>query len=129
MSTIVKMPQLGESVVEGTVARWLKGTGDRVAKNEALLEISTDKIDTEVPAPADGVLLEIVLLPAPPYKPAPCWQSSAVQLNMLRPSRQRTPRATWNSAETHATPMQRMALSSWTRLRFKQWPATTSLLP
>jgi 2-oxoisovalerate dehydrogenase E2 component (dihydrolipoyl transacylase) len=59
MSTIVKMPQLGESVVEGTVARWLKGAGDRVAKNEALLEISTDKIDTEVPAPADGVLLEI----------------------------------------------------------------------
>ena len=59
MSTIVKMPQLGESVVEGTVARWLKGAGDRVAKNEALLEISTDKIDTEVPAPADGILLEI----------------------------------------------------------------------
>ena len=59
MSTIVKMPQLGESVVEGTVARWLKGAGDRVAKNEALLEISTDKIDTEVPAPADGILVEI----------------------------------------------------------------------
>jgi 2-oxoglutarate dehydrogenase E2 component (dihydrolipoamide succinyltransferase) len=59
MSTIVKMPQLGESVVEGTVARWLKGAGDRVAKNDALLEISTDKIDTEVPAPADGILLEI----------------------------------------------------------------------
>ena len=59
MSTIVKMPQLGESVVEGTVARWLKAPGDRVAKNQALLEISTDKIDTEVPAPADGLLLEI----------------------------------------------------------------------
>lgn len=59
MSTIVKMPQLGESVVEGTVARWLKAPGDRVAKNEPLLEISTDKIDTEVPAPADGLLLVI----------------------------------------------------------------------
>ncbi len=59
MSTIVRMPQLGESVVEGTVARWLKSPGDRVAKNEALLEISTDKIDTEVPAPAGGLLIEI----------------------------------------------------------------------
>jgi 2-oxoisovalerate dehydrogenase E2 component (dihydrolipoyl transacylase) len=59
MSTIVRMPQLGESVVEGTVARWLKGPGDPVAKNQPLLEISTDKIDTEVPAPAEGLLLEI----------------------------------------------------------------------
>jgi 2-oxoglutarate dehydrogenase E2 component (dihydrolipoamide succinyltransferase) len=61
MPTIVKMPQLGESVVEGTVARWLKAPGDTVKKLEPLLEISTDKIDTEVPAPADGVLLEIVV--------------------------------------------------------------------
>jgi 2-oxoglutarate dehydrogenase E2 component (dihydrolipoamide succinyltransferase) len=61
MTTIVKMPQLGESVVEGTVARWLKAPGDRVAKLEPLLEISTDKIDTEVPAPAEGVLLEIIV--------------------------------------------------------------------
>ncbi len=61
MSTPVKMPQLGESVVEGTVARWLKAPGDAVAKHEPLLEISTDKIDTEVPAPADGVLLEILV--------------------------------------------------------------------
>ncbi len=59
MSTIVRMPQLGESVVEGTVARWLKSPGEHIAKNEALLEISTDKIDTEVPAPTEGVLLEI----------------------------------------------------------------------
>jgi 2-oxoglutarate dehydrogenase E2 component (dihydrolipoamide succinyltransferase) len=59
MSTVVKMPQLGESVVEGTVARWLKTPGDRIEKNEPLLEISTDKIDTEVPAPAAGLLLEI----------------------------------------------------------------------
>jgi 2-oxoisovalerate dehydrogenase E2 component (dihydrolipoyl transacylase) len=61
MSTAVKMPQLGESVVEGTVARWLKRVGDPVVKREPLLEISTDKIDTEVPAPADGTLLEIVV--------------------------------------------------------------------
>jgi 2-oxoisovalerate dehydrogenase E2 component (dihydrolipoyl transacylase) len=61
MSTLVKMPQLGETVVEGTVARWLKAPGDPVAKLEPLLEITTDKIDTEVPAPADGVLLTILV--------------------------------------------------------------------
>ncbi|MCL4857934.1 MAG: 2-oxo acid dehydrogenase subunit E2 [Caldilineaceae bacterium] len=60
MATIVKMPRLGETMVEGSVARWLKAPGDSVAKLEPLLEISTDKIDTEVPAPADGVLLQIV---------------------------------------------------------------------
>ncbi len=61
MATPVKMPQLGESVVEGTVARWLKRPGDAVAKHAPLLEISTDKIDTEVPAPIAGVLLEILV--------------------------------------------------------------------
>lgn len=61
MATIVKMPQLGESIVEGTVARWLKAPGEPVDKLEPLLEISTDKIDTEVPAPAAGTLLEIVV--------------------------------------------------------------------
>ncbi len=60
MAVIVKMPQLGESIVEGTVARWLKAPGDSVAKFEPLLEITTDKIDTEIPAPASGILLEIV---------------------------------------------------------------------
>ncbi|MEZ4861338.1 MAG: dihydrolipoamide acetyltransferase family protein [Caldilineaceae bacterium] len=60
MTTAVKMPQLGESVVEGTVALWLKAPGEPVAKYEPLLEISTDKIDTEIPSPAAGTLLEIV---------------------------------------------------------------------
>jgi 2-oxoglutarate dehydrogenase E2 component (dihydrolipoamide succinyltransferase) len=60
MSITVKMPQLGESIVEGTIARWLKAPGDSVAKYEPLLEISTDKIDTEVPSPAEGTLLSVV---------------------------------------------------------------------
>lgn len=60
MSTAVKMPQLGESVVEGAIVRWLKAPGEHVAKYEPLLEISTDKIDTEVPSPAEGILLEIL---------------------------------------------------------------------
>ena len=63
MSTPVKMPQLGESVVEGTVARWLKTPGQPVTKLEPLLEITTDKIDAEVPAPIGGTLLQI-LVPA-----------------------------------------------------------------
>jgi 2-oxoglutarate dehydrogenase E2 component (dihydrolipoamide succinyltransferase) len=57
----VTMPKLGETVVDGTVARWHKQPGDRVEKLEPLLDISTDKIDTEVPAPAAGTLLEIVV--------------------------------------------------------------------
>src|SRR5215475_8375908 len=63
MSTNVIMPQLGESVVEGTITRWLKNVGDKVTHYEPLLEVSTDKVDTEIPAPADGVLLQI-LVPA-----------------------------------------------------------------
>jgi 2-oxoglutarate dehydrogenase E2 component (dihydrolipoamide succinyltransferase) len=55
------MPQLGESVVEGTVSRWLKQVGDTIEEYEPLLEVSTDKVDTEVPAPASGVLLQIIV--------------------------------------------------------------------
>jgi pyruvate/2-oxoglutarate dehydrogenase complex dihydrolipoamide acyltransferase (E2) component len=55
----VRMPALGEGVAEGTVTRWLKQVGDTVAVDEPLVEVSTDKVDTEIPAPADGILLEI----------------------------------------------------------------------
>lgn len=61
MAVAVKMPQLGETVVEGTVARWLKSPGDAIDRLEPLLEISTDKIDTEVPAPAAGTLLQVLV--------------------------------------------------------------------
>ncbi|NLE79579.1 MAG: 2-oxoglutarate dehydrogenase, E2 component, dihydrolipoamide succinyltransferase [Rhodococcus sp.] len=57
--TSVTMPELGESVTEGTVTRWLKAIGDEVAVDEPLLEVSTDKVDTEIPSPVAGVLLEI----------------------------------------------------------------------
>ncbi|WP_305781666.1 biotin/lipoyl-containing protein, partial [Nocardia acidivorans] len=57
--TPVKMPELGESVTEGTVTRWLKQVGDEVAVDEPLLEVSTDKVDTEIPSPVAGTLLEI----------------------------------------------------------------------
>jgi pyruvate dehydrogenase E2 component (dihydrolipoamide acetyltransferase) len=58
-ATSVKMPALGESVTEGTVTRWLKAVGDSVEADEPLLEVSTDKVDTEIPSPAAGTLLEI----------------------------------------------------------------------
>src|SRR5699024_6951096 len=54
MSETVKMPALGESVTEGTVTRWLKGVGDTVEVDEPLLEVSTDKVDTEIPSPVAG---------------------------------------------------------------------------
>ncbi len=61
MSTNVTLPALGESVSEGTVSRWLKKVGDTVAADEPLLEVSTDKVDTEIPSPVAGVLLEITV--------------------------------------------------------------------
>ncbi len=59
MSVEVVMPQMGESITEGTVSKWLKSVGDRIEKDEPILEISTDKVDAEVPSPGAGVLLAI----------------------------------------------------------------------
>src|SRR5215813_2877636 len=60
MATDVLMPQMGESIAEGTIVKWLKKVGDTVQRDEPLLEISTDKVDAEIPAPAAGVLVEIL---------------------------------------------------------------------
>ncbi len=59
MAVSVTLPALGESVTEGTVTRWLKAEGERVEADEPLLEVSTDKVDTEIPSPAAGVLASI----------------------------------------------------------------------
>src|SRR6476660_3476252 len=59
--TDVVMPQMGESIVEGTLTKWLKKPGDRVERDEPLFEISTDKVDTEIPAPAAGTLSEVLV--------------------------------------------------------------------
>src|SRR5512140_918941 len=59
--TDVVMPQMGESIVEGTLTKWLKKPGDRVERDEPLFEISTDKVDTEIPSPAAGVLSETLV--------------------------------------------------------------------
>src|SRR5687767_2742897 len=59
MATNVVMPQMGESIAEGTIVRWIKKVGDTVDRDEPLFEISTDKVDAEIPSPAAGVLTEI----------------------------------------------------------------------
>src|SRR5690242_19590138 len=61
MSVSVQMPQLGESVTEGAVTRWLKKEGERVEADEPLLEVSTDKVDTEIPSPVAGILRGITV--------------------------------------------------------------------
>src|SRR5438067_232452 len=60
MATNVVMPKMGESITEGTILKWLKKEGDKVEKDEPILEISTDKVDTEVPSPFAGTLTKIV---------------------------------------------------------------------
>ena len=60
MATDVIMPKLGESITEGTILEWKKDIGDSISRDETILEISTDKVDSEVPAPASGILLEIL---------------------------------------------------------------------
>src|SRR5476651_465760 len=59
MPTDVVMPQMGESIAEGTIVRWIKKVGDKVDRDEPLFEISTDKVDAEIPSPAAGVVSEI----------------------------------------------------------------------
>src|SRR6185295_16664394 len=59
--TDIVMPQMGESIVEGTLTKWLKKAGDHVERDEPLFEISTDKVDTEIPSPAAGTLREVLV--------------------------------------------------------------------
>ena len=61
MSTTVTMPQLGETVTEGTILSWAKNPGDSITADEVLFEVSTDKVDTEVPSPVTGTVLEILV--------------------------------------------------------------------
>src|SRR5687768_9766787 len=60
MATDVVMPQMGESIAEGTITKWLVKVGDKVDRDQPLFEISTDKVDAEIPSPASGVVLEVL---------------------------------------------------------------------
>lgn len=75
MATAVIMPALGESVTEGTVTTWLKSVGDTVALDEPLVEVSTDKVDSEVPSPVAGVLLQILVPEDETVESALSWPS------------------------------------------------------
>ncbi|HEX6791051.1 MAG TPA: biotin/lipoyl-containing protein, partial [Candidatus Krumholzibacteria bacterium] len=63
MAVDVIMPQMGESIAEGTLVKWLKNVGDKVERDEPLFEISTDKVDAEIPSPAAGTLVEVLVQP------------------------------------------------------------------
>jgi pyruvate dehydrogenase E2 component (dihydrolipoamide acetyltransferase) len=116
MPTDIIMPQMGESIVEGTITKWLKKPGDKVQRDEPLFEISTDKVDAEIPAPASGVLQEIKVTegttvnvntvvgtiavdgeaaakpaPAPEKSPEPKSSSAGVPPAVAGASRPRTP--------------------------------------
>ena len=61
MKVDLVMPQMGESIAEGTILKWHKNVGDKVAKDETILEISTDKVDSEIPSPSEGVMAELLV--------------------------------------------------------------------
>jgi 2-oxoglutarate dehydrogenase E2 component (dihydrolipoamide succinyltransferase) len=125
--TVITMPALGESVSEGTVTRWLKNVGDSVAVDEALLEVSTDKVDTEIPSPVAGTLLAIDVavdttvavgarlgligtsgsVPAPaPAAPAPIVSEPIAQLPVAQvPAQPSTPVVVPSAPISPATPV------------------------
>ena len=126
MPTDVVMPQMGESVAEGTIVRWIKKLGDQVARDEPLFEISTDKVDAEIPSPAAGVLSEIrvqegetvpinsvvavigqgVERSAPPAQPAP---PAVVQAQPTPPAAVQAPPAPSASVQASPAPPQHPA--------------------
>ncbi len=116
MSVEIRVPTLGESVTEATIARWLKKAGDQVAVDEPLVELETDKVSLEVPAPAAGQLAEVLVAegtdvevgtvigrieegagaaapePKPAAKAAPCASSGSREADARRPKRATAPR-------------------------------------
>ena len=74
MPTDVLMPQMGESIAEGTIVRWAKKVGETVDRDEPLFEISTDKVDAEIPSPAGGVLVEIAPRRGRRCRSTPSWR-------------------------------------------------------
>ena len=82
MSTPVVMPQMGESIAEGTIVRWIKKVGDSVDRDEPLFEISTDKVDAEIPSPAAGVLMDIAVKEGEtvPIHSVPCSSTSRLAM-------------------------------------------------
>ena len=125
MSESVSLPALGESVTEGTVTRWLKNVGDRVEVDEPLLEVSTDKVDTEIPSPISGVVEAILVqedetvavgtvlahigdgsgagaAPAAPAASTPCTRAAAT--DVAGHSNNNGLSSSWSDSVTHTCP-------------------------
>ncbi len=144
----VIMPQMGESIVEGTLTKWLKKAGDRVERDEPLFEISTDKVDTEIPSPSAGTLSEIIVeegktvgintvvgrisdgangaapaqaAAAPPPEPAAGPSRRQPHHRLRRKQRRRLLRRNSNSTVNQPRPSQ--PLSKKPRDRFRRWSA------
>ena len=101
MPTPVVMPQMGESIAEGTIVRWLKKVGDTVDRDEPLFEISTDKVDAEIPSPAAGVLMEIT-----------AQEGDTVAVNSVVANIAAAGEATRQAAPAAATPARRTTTTS-----------------
>src|ERR1700761_5963926 len=94
MPTDVIMPQMGESIFEGTIIKWFKQPGDRVEKDEPLFEISTDKVDAEIPSPVAGVLSEIKIPEGETVQINPVVALVADQAEAAAPSKSKAPAPT-----------------------------------
>ena len=124
MSTSVTLPALGESVTEGTVTRWLKQVGDTVEADEPLLEVSTDKVDTEIPSPVAGVLLEIKAAEDETSRSAVSSPSSVTPTRPQAMTRQAARAATRRPRKPSPSRNQSRARRRWTsRRRPKPAPA------
>lgn len=106
MATQVYMPQLGESVDEGTITKWLKSPGDAVDEFDPLIEVNTDKVDTEIPSPASGILLEIIVPEGQTVKAGTllAWIGEAEEKTSLQA--EKTSTSTEQSTSTPSQPLQ-----------------------
>ena len=104
MSTNVVMPQMGESIAEGTIVRWIKKVGDEVDRDEPLFEISTDKVDAEIPSPAAGLLAEIRVKEGETVPSTASSRSSALPVRRWPRLRRRRPSAEDSAAASRRWP-------------------------
>ena len=110
MATNVVMPQMGESIAEGTIVRWIKKIGEAVDRDEPLFEISTDKVDAEIPSPGAGVLTEIRVKEGetvPVNSVVAVIGEAGAKPTRLRRARRRLPRPRWASRRREAAPARR----------------------
>jgi len=117
MALTVTMPQLGESVTEGTIARWLKQPGDAIAKYESIAEVITDKVNAEIPAPADGVMAELIA----PRHVVPVASRSVP--SRQRRSHGRAPPAPVQEPAAVAAPVERAEATPVERAEGRPWSA------